>query len=278
MVSVLALLSASFLMIHLIPGDPVRAALGPVAAQSVVDAQRESLGLNDPLWLQYLHFLQHLFTGNFGTSITTGLPVSDVIRDRLPATVQLAVAAFLVAVLIALPLGLAMGVLTRAGRRPKTELTFTSTSVVLAAIPEFLLAVGLVYVFAVQLHWFPVAGRGNVSSYVLPVLSLAVGPAAVLARICRVELLAVLQTDYLRTARAKRLPAIAICATRFPTRSQPRSPWAVCCSAEWSPGPCWSRTSSAGPGSAARSSRRSSPRTTRSCRASCSCTASACCW
>ncbi|GAA1560948.1 ABC transporter permease [Kribbella lupini] len=209
-VSVLTLLSASFLMIHLIPGDPVRAAFGPVAAQSVVEAQRESLGLNDPLWLQYLHFLQHLFTGNLGTSITTGLPVSDVIRDRLPATVQLAVAAFLVAVLIALPLGLAMGVLTRAGRRPKAELTFTSTSVVLAAIPEFLLAVGLVYVFAVQLHWFPVAGRGNVSSYVLPVLSLAVGPAAVLARICRVELLAVLQTDYLRTARAKRLPAIAI--------------------------------------------------------------------
>ncbi len=209
-VSVLALLSAAFLMIHLIPGDPVRAALGPVAPQSLVDAQRESLGLNDPLWQQYLHFLQNLFTGNLGTSITTGLPVSDVISDRLPATVVLAVAAFVVAVLIALPLGLAMGVLTRAGRRPKAELTFTSTSVVLAAIPEFLLAVGLVYVFAVQLQWFPVAGRGNVSSYVLPVLSLAIGPAAVLARICRVELLAVLQTDYLRTARAKRLPAVAI--------------------------------------------------------------------
>ncbi|TDU82368.1 peptide/nickel transport system permease protein [Kribbella voronezhensis] len=208
--SVLVLVSAAFLMIHLIPGDPVRGALGPAAAQSVVDAQRESLGLNDPLWVQYLHFLQHLFTGNLGTSITTGLPVSDVIRDRLPATLQLAVAAFVVAVLIALPLGLAMGVLTRAGRRPRTELSFTSTTVVLAAIPEFLLAVGLVYVFAVKLHWFPVAGRGNVSSYVLPVLALAIGPAAVLARICRVELLAVLQTDYLRTARAKRLPAVAV--------------------------------------------------------------------
>ncbi|QNE17686.1 ABC transporter permease [Kribbella qitaiheensis] len=208
--SVLVLVSAAFLMIHLIPGDPVRGALGPATAQSVVDAQRESLGLNDPLWQQYLHFLQHLFTGNLGTSITTGLPVSDVIRDRLPATLQLAVAAFLVAVLIALPVGLAMGVLTRAGRRPRTELTFTSVTVVMAAIPEFLLAVGLVYLFAVKLHWLPVAGRGNFSSYLLPVLSLSVGPAAVLARICRVELLAVLQTDYLRTARAKRLPAVAV--------------------------------------------------------------------
>jgi peptide/nickel transport system permease protein len=208
--SVLVLVSAAFLMIHLIPGDPVRGALGPAAAQSLVDAQRASLGLDDPLWQQYLNFLHHLVTGNLGTSITTGLPVSDVIRDRLPATVELAVAAFLVAVLIAAPLGLAMGVLTRGGRRPRAELGFTSTAVVLAAIPEFLLAVGLVYVFAVTLHWFPVAGRGSVASYVLPVLSLAVGPAAVLARICRVELLAVLQTDYLRTARAKRLPAAAI--------------------------------------------------------------------
>lgn len=208
--SVLILVSAAFLMIHLIPGDPVRGALGPAAAQSLVDAQRASLGLDDPLWQQYANFLHHLVTGNLGTSITTGLPVSDVIRDRLPATVELAVAAFLVAVLIAVPLGLVMGVLTRGGRRPRAELGFTSTAVVLAAIPEFLLAVGLVYVFAVTLHWFPVAGRGSVASYVLPVLSLAVGPAAVLARICRVELLAVLQTDYLRTARAKRLPAAAI--------------------------------------------------------------------
>ena len=208
--SVLVLVSAAFLMIHLIPGDPVRGALGPAAAQSLVDSQRASLGLDDPLWQQYLNFLHHLVTGNLGTSITTGLPVSDVIRDRLPATVELAVAAFLVAVLIAVPLGLAMGVLTRGGRRPRAELGFTSTAVVLAAIPEFLLAVGLVYVFAVTLHWFPVAGRGGVASYVLPVLSLAVGPAAVLARICRVELLAVLQTDYLRTARAKRLPPPAI--------------------------------------------------------------------
>ncbi|MEV8378101.1 ABC transporter permease [Kribbella sp. NPDC056861] len=208
--SVLVLVSAAFLMIHLIPGDPVRGALGPVAAQSVVDAQRESLGLNDPLWVQYLHFLQNLITGNLGTSITTGLPVSDVIRDRLPATLQLAVGAFVLAVLIALPVGLVLGVLTRAGRRPRTELTFTSSSIILAAIPEFLLAVGLVYVFAVKLQWFPVAGRGAVSSYVLPMTSLALGPAAVLARICRVELLAVLQTDYLRTARAKRLPAAAI--------------------------------------------------------------------
>jgi peptide/nickel transport system permease protein len=209
-VSLWALVSASFLMIHLIPGDPVRSALGPAASQSLVEARRESLGLNDPLLVQYWHFLRNLVTGDLGTSITTGLPVTDVIGDRLPPTVQLAVAAFVVAVGIAVPAGLVMGVLTRGGRRPRAELGFTSVSVVLAAIPEFLVAVGLVYVFAVKLAWFPVAGRGTAASYVLPVLSLAIGPAAVLARICRVELLSVLQTDYLRTARAKRLPAATI--------------------------------------------------------------------
>jgi peptide/nickel transport system permease protein len=209
-ISLLALVTASFLMIHLIPGDPVRSALGPAASQSLVEARRESLGLNDPLWVQYWHFLRSLVTGDLGTSITTGLPVSDVIGDRLPATVQLAVAAFVLAVLVSVPTGLVMGVLTRGGRRPRAELTFTSVSVVLAAIPEFLLAVGLVYLFAVKLAWLPVASRSTAASYILPVLSLAIGPAAVLARICRVELLTVLQTDYLRTARAKRLPAATI--------------------------------------------------------------------
>ncbi|MET0133295.1 MAG: ABC transporter permease [Kibdelosporangium sp.] len=206
LVSVWVLITAAFLMIHLIPGDPVRAALGPTASPELVAARRAALGLNDPLWLQYLHYLRDLFTGELGTSMTSGLPVSQVIGDRLPATVELAVYAFALAMLISVPLGVVMAVLTRGGRRRRTELTFTSTSVVLAAIPEFLLAVGLVYVFSVQLGWAPVAGRSGPASYILPVLALSVGPAAVLARIVRVEMLTVLDADFVRTARAKRLP------------------------------------------------------------------------
>jgi peptide/nickel transport system permease protein len=206
-VSLWVLVTASFLMIHLIPGDPVRASLGPTAPAALVAARRESLGLNDPLWLQYLHYLQGVVTGDLGTSLTSQLPVSQIVGQRLPATVQLAVLAFVVALALAVPIGVLMGVLTRGGRRRGGELAFSSTSVVLGAIPEFLLGVGLVYVFGVQLGWFPVAGRDGASSYVLPVLSLAVGPAAALARIMRVEMLTVLQADYVRTARAKRLPA-----------------------------------------------------------------------
>jgi peptide/nickel transport system permease protein len=206
LVSVWVLISAAFLMIHLIPGDPVRAALGPTASVELVNARRAALGLNDPLWLQYLNYLKDLVTGDMRTSTVSGLPVSQIIGDRLPATLELAVYAFVLAILVAVPLGVAMAVLTRGGRRRPAELAFTSTSAVLAVIPEFLLAVGLVYVFGVQLGWAPVAGRDGLDSYILPVVSLAVGPAAVLARIVRVEMLSVLQADYVRTARAKRLP------------------------------------------------------------------------
>jgi len=206
LVSLWVLITAAFLMIHLIPGDPVRAALGPNASVQLVEARRVALGLNDPLWLQYLHYLRDLLSGDMHSSMVSGLPVAQVIGDRLPATLELAGFASVLAVLVAIPVGAGMAVLTRGGRRRPTELAFTASSAVLAVIPEFLLAVGLVYVFSVQLGWAPVAGRSGFSSYVLPVLSLTVAPAAVLARIMRVEMLAVFDADHVRTARAKRLP------------------------------------------------------------------------
>ncbi|MGH4031329.1 ABC transporter permease [Actinomycetota bacterium Odt1-20B] len=206
-VSLWALVTAAFLMIHLIPGDPVRAALGMTASPEMVAARRTELGLDDPLWQQYLHFLGGLFSGDLGSSTVSGQPVAQTIGERLPATLQLASLAFLLALAVAVPLGTAMAALTRGGRRRGAELTFTSVSVFLAVVPEFLLAVVLAYVFAVRLGWFPVAGREGPGSYVLPVLALAIGPASVLARIGRVEMLSVLGQDYVRTARAKRLPS-----------------------------------------------------------------------
>jgi peptide/nickel transport system permease protein len=207
LVSVLVLVTASFLIIHLVPGDPVRAALGTNAPQSLVNARRHALGLDDPIWLQYAHYLRNLLTGQMGTSFTSGLPVSQVIGQRLPATLELATYSFLVSVGLALPLGLGMAVLTRNGRRRAAELSFTTGGVVLAAIPGFLLAVGLVYIFSVQLGWTPVAEESGFTSFVLPVLAMSLGSAAVLARILRLEVLGAMQADYVRTARAKRLPS-----------------------------------------------------------------------
>lgn len=212
LVSLLVLVTAAFLMIHLIPGDPVRAALGPTAPQSLVDARRQALGLDSPLWVQYGHYLWHLLSGDMGTSLTSGLPVARVIGERLPATLEIAGYAFALAIAVAVPAGVIMAVATRGGRRRRGELAFTAMSAMFGAIPEFLLAVGLVYVFAVSLKWLPVATRTGPASYLLPVLALALGPAAILARILRVEMLSVLEADYIRTARAKRLPARLIYA------------------------------------------------------------------
>ena len=207
LVSLWVLVTASFAMIHLIPGDPVRGALGPTAPMDLVEARRHALGLDDPLVTQYLRYLEGLLTGDLGTSISSQLPVSDIVAQRLPATLSLAVLAFLAAVVVAIPLGVAMGVLTRRGHGRRTELAFTTTSVVVATVPDFLIGVALIYVFGIRLEWFPVAGNETASAYLLPVFSLAIGPAAILARIVRVEMVGVLEADFVRTARAKRLPA-----------------------------------------------------------------------
>src|SRR3954452_13794124 len=132
LVSLWVLVTASFLMIHLIPGDPVRGALGPTAPASLVEARRHALGLDQPILSQYVHYLKGLFTGDLGTSVSSQLPVADVVAQRLPATLSLAVLAFLAAVVVAVPLGVATGVLTRRGHGRRTELVFTTSSIVLS--------------------------------------------------------------------------------------------------------------------------------------------------
>ncbi|MER7278700.1 ABC transporter permease [Dactylosporangium sp. NPDC000244] len=206
-VSLFVLVTASFAMIHLIPGDPVRAALGPSADPGLVAAQRHALGLDEALPVQYVHFLGQLFTGRLGDSISNQMPVSEVIADRLPNTLLIAVPAFCLIMLLAIPIGMGAAVFTRDGRRRRAELGFAAVTGVVSAVPEFLLAVGLVAVFAVAWPILPVASQDGPLSYVLPVLSLTIVPAAALARIVRVEALRVLGEDYMRTARAKRLPA-----------------------------------------------------------------------
>ncbi|MEE4588953.1 ABC transporter permease [Streptomyces antimycoticus] len=204
--SVVALATVAFLMIRLIPGDPVRNALGINATAAVVERQRESLGLNDPLWMQYLDFWKGLLTWDLGDSFSLHLPVTTVIEQRLPATLELTFLSLAVVLLVSVPLGILAAAFTRGGRRQFIDVAYTTMSGLLAVIPEFLIGVALVYLFAVQSHVFPVAGRAGPSSYVLPVLALSIGTAAAVSRIVRVEALTVFQQDYMRTARSKRMP------------------------------------------------------------------------
>ena len=207
MLSLGVLVIGAFALIHLVPGDPVRASLGLTAPPELVEARRVALGLDRPLLQQFWSYVTGMTHGNLGQSMSSGLPVAQIIGDRFPNTAELAGLAFVLVMVVALPLGMMLGVATRDGRRRGLELGFIAASNTLVAIPNFLLAVAGVTLFAVILKALPVAGREGANSYVLPVLALAAGPAASIGLIVRVETMRVLRQDYMRTARAKRLPA-----------------------------------------------------------------------
>ncbi|WP_084766787.1 ABC transporter permease [Leucobacter komagatae] len=211
-VSMFVLITVSFLLMQLIPGDPARVSVGENATPEAVEARRIELGLDRPVIVQYFSFWKGLFTGDLGESISSRQPVIDVIIQRAPATLEIAWAAVLIAFVVAVCLGLTFGALTHGGRRPGVDTGFNSVTAALALIPEFLAGILLVYFFAVTLDLFPVAGRSGFSSYILPVVALAFGPAAGLTRIVRAETLTVLQQDYVRTARSRRMPAVRLYA------------------------------------------------------------------
>ncbi len=202
---VLALVVAGFLLVRLIPGDPARAVLGPSATPEQVETVRAQLGLDQPLLAQFADYTGGLLTGDLGQSFETQQPVAEIIAASLPVTVTVAVEATLLVLVVSLLAGMYVAVRARSGRG-RTEFTFLVATSVAGAFPEYVAGTALVLVFAVWLDWLPVAGVQGPSSYVLPVLAVAIGPAATLARIVRRETATVLESDYLRTARAKRLP------------------------------------------------------------------------
>ncbi|MEU6173274.1 ABC transporter permease [Streptantibioticus parmotrematis] len=206
LLSLTVLVVASFAMIHLIPGDPLRQMLGPSAPKALVDQRRAQLGLDQSLVVQFAHYVRHLCTGDLGTSFFSSEPVSEIIRQGLPNTLALALLATLVALVVAIPLGMWSAVRAHHGRGRRTDTVFATLTGAAVAVPEYLYGLALLLVLALGAHLLPPAGLTGPSSYVLPVLSLAIAPAAMIARLARVETLRELDTDYMRLARAKRLP------------------------------------------------------------------------
>lgn len=195
-----------FLLLHLVPGDPVDAMLGESAQPADRTALRAALGLDRPLAAQYLDYLAGLARLDLGESIRDQRPVAAVLAERLPATLQLAVAALGVGVVIALPLGL-----TAARHRGRAldggAMAFSLLGV---SLPNFWLGPLLILVFSLWLGWTPVSGNEGPASLILPALTLGTGLAAVLARMVRASVLEVLGEDYIRTARAKGLSEGAV--------------------------------------------------------------------
>jgi len=188
-----------FSLIHLIPGDPAHAMLGEAAAEADVAALRARLGLDRPLLEQYTDFLGGLVRGDLGTSMRTGEPVATLIAERVPATFELASAAMLVAVVVALPLGIAAAV----WRGTAIDHGAMAAAMAGMSIPNFWLGPLLAIIFAVELGWLPVSGRGSLAHLVLPAVSLGLALAAMLARMTRASLLEELREPYVRAARAR---------------------------------------------------------------------------
>ena len=188
-----------FSLIHLVPGDPATAMLGDGAAPQDIAELRTSLGLDKPLLEQYVTFLRHAVTGDLGVSFRTGQPVTTMIAERVPATAELAIAAMIVAIVIAIPLGVVAAV-WRGTAADYGAMTFALAGV---SIPNFWLGPLLAIVFAVELGWLPVSGRGTLAHLVLPAFSLGLALAAILARMTRASLLDELGELYVRAARAR---------------------------------------------------------------------------
>jgi ABC-type dipeptide/oligopeptide/nickel transport system permease component len=191
----------TFLSIHLTPGDPVNQILATNANKEAADRLREKLGLNDPLPVQYVRWLGSALHGDFGRSLLTNAPVSREILDRFPSTLQLAIAAMLIAVVLGIPLGMAAAVT----KRSELDSGFMMVALVGLSTPTFWLGMLLSLFFGVRLHWFPILGGSGYRSLVLPAFTLGIVNVAIVARLTRSSMLDVLRQEYMTTARAKGL-------------------------------------------------------------------------
>jgi peptide/nickel transport system permease protein len=193
----------AFVLSTFAPGDPARnyfqRTRGRQPSPAELEVVRERFGLNDPPLARYLNWVSGAVRGDLGLSFSSGRPVADELVNRFPATLQLAVAATTVAVVVAIPIG----VLAALRRNSLVDQITRGAAMLSASVPSFWLALLLIILFSVQLQLLPSSGRGGLDHLILPALSLGLGEAAILARLTRSSMLEVLSEDYVRTARAK---------------------------------------------------------------------------
>jgi ABC-type dipeptide/oligopeptide/nickel transport system permease component len=193
--------SLVFLLIHLVPGDPILQMLGEGAAATDIQAARHAYGLDVPLGQQYIHYWKGVLHGDLGQSVRLGQSVSQLIVQRYPYTLQLTLGALLVAVLVSIPAGV------RSARRRNLwdDRALSVISLFGLSFPNFALGPILILFFAIHLGWLPVSGSGSIAHLVLPAITMGGALAAILTRMVRTSMLEELGQDYIRTARAKGL-------------------------------------------------------------------------
>ncbi len=198
---IFGVLLLTFLLIHLVPGDPVEVMLGESASTADRESLRGDLGLNQPLIQQFGNYLSKLAHGDLGQSIHTKTPIIELVKTRYPATLKLALLSLLIGLVIGIPLGIYAALKANHWQ----DFVVTIVSVRFSAMPAFWLGPMLMLVFAVWLGWLPVSGMELNTSIILPAVTLGFGLSAILTRMTRTSLLEVLNEDFIRTARAKGL-------------------------------------------------------------------------
>ncbi len=194
--------SIVFILIHLVPGDPVEQMLGEGARPADIVALRHAYGLDLPLGTQYIHYWAGVLHGNLGTSLRLNDSITHLVLTRYPYTVELTVAALIIAVLLSVPAGVASAL--RRDRWQDRLLSFVS--LLGLSFPAFALGPILILVVSIKLGWLPVSGAGGITHLILPAVTMGSALAAILTRMVRTAMLEELGQDYIRTARAKGLP------------------------------------------------------------------------
>ncbi|EOC0210572.1 glutathione ABC transporter permease GsiC [Cronobacter dublinensis] len=188
-----------FLFVHLLPGDPARLVAGPEADAEVINLVRHQLGLDQPLWQQFWHYISSVVRGDFGISLVSRRPVSEEIASRFMPTFWLTLASMSWAMLF----GLAAGIVAAVWRNRWPDRLSMTLAVSGISFPAFALGMLLMHIFSVQLGWLPTVGADSWRHYILPSVTLGAAVAAVMARFTRASFVDVLGEDYMRTARAK---------------------------------------------------------------------------
>jgi len=194
--------SIVFLLIHFVPGDPIQQMLGEGAASADIESARHAYGLDVPLGRQYLNYWKGVLHGDLGPSLRFNQGVSKLIAQRYPYTLQLTLAALLVAILLAIP----AGVRSARHRNQWDDRALSVVSLFGLSFPNFALGPVLILLFSIQLGWLPVSGSGSWLHLILPAITMGGALAAILTRMVRTSMLEELGQDYIRTARAKGLP------------------------------------------------------------------------
>lgn len=193
-----------FLMMHFIPGDPVTYILGDFASEEAIVEMKKTLGLDQPLFIQYIDYIKNVLQGNLGTSYITGLTVGEEIMARFPITVQLA----LYSLIIGSVIGILIGILAAVKQNTIFDQLAMVISLIGISAPGFWIALFLIWMFSYQFNIFPISGYQGFYSLILPSITLGLGSAGNIARMTRSSMLEVIKQDFMRTAQAKGLAMI----------------------------------------------------------------------